>query len=127
MPGVSTTMTGASPGRGESAARRLGQLVGVVVDRMDVEVAEQVGEHPLGDLAVLEHVGDPRRHAQVVLEHVHGAVRVADEVAAADVGPHSLGRVGPLALRAGSSPTKTAPRPGTRHRRRPWRRRRGRR
>ncbi len=88
----------ARPGRegGEEA----GQLVGVAVDGLDVEIAEQVGEDPLGDLAVLEHVGDARRHAQVVLEHVHRPVRVTHEVAAADMGPHALGRSHPVALGA---------------------------
>ena len=75
-------------------------MLGIVVDRLDVEVAEQVGEDPLGDLTVLEHVRDARRHPQVVLEHVHRPVRVTDEVAAADVCPHSLRRPHPLALGA---------------------------
>ena len=83
---------------GRKGSEKLGQLVGVVVDGVDVEVAEQVCEDLFCNLTVLEHVRDPRRHAQVVLEHVHGAVRVTDEVAAADVGPHSPLRSDPLAL-----------------------------
>ena len=83
---------------GRQAGQHAGQFVWVVVHRLDVEIPEQVGEHPLGDLAVLEHVRDAGRHAQVVLEHVHGAVHVAHEVGAADVGPNALGRPDALAL-----------------------------
>ncbi len=84
---------------GRERSKKAGKLVGVVVDGVDVEVAEQVREDTLGDLAVLEHVRDPRRHAQVVFEHVHSPVRVTYEIAATDMGPDSLRRVDPLALR----------------------------
>ena len=66
------------------------QLVGVVVDRLDVEIAEQVGEDPLGHQPVFEHVRDARWDPQVVLEHVHRPVRIPDQVAAANVGPHTM-------------------------------------
>ncbi len=54
---------------------------------------EHLGEHLLRDHAVLEHVRDARRHAQVVLEHVDRAVAIAHEIRAADVGPDAVRRL----------------------------------
>ena len=69
------------------------ELVGVRVDRQDALLGEQVGEGPLGDRPVLQHVADAGRHPQVVLQDVHRAVGVAHQVAAGDVRPHpELGR-----------------------------------
>ena len=84
------------------------ELVGVVVDRLDALVGEQVGEGPLRHQAVLEQVADPRRHPQVVLEHVDGAVVVADQVAAADVGPHAVAGADAHGTRAGSWPASAS-------------------
>ena len=69
-PGDSTTLTG-SPSHfgGATLASVRRSRVGIVVDRRDARRAEQLGEHPHHDLAVLQHVGDPRRRAAVVLEH----------------------------------------------------------
>jgi hypothetical protein len=53
-------------------------------------ILEQLGKDSLGDLPVLDHVGDAGWHAQVVLEHVDDAVTVANEITAADVGPDSV-------------------------------------
>ena len=61
-------------------------------------VAEQVGEDPLGHLAVLQHVRDAGRDPEVVLQHVEGAVGVAHEVTPTDVGPGAGGGVDADAL-----------------------------
>ncbi len=96
--------------RGEHGDRRLGhavgrqrrehavQLVGVRVDRKDALLREEIGERALADRPVLEHVADAAGHAQIVFEHIHGAVAVAHEIAATDVGPHPELRVDPDAL-----------------------------
>ena len=96
MPGVSTAATAVAAGA--QRAQRLQQPLGVAVDRADRLALEQLGEDPLGDGPVLQHVGDARGHPQVVLEDVDGAVGVAHEVGAADVGPHAVRRVDPVAL-----------------------------
>ena len=51
-----------------------------MADRLDVVVAEGLGERAPHEGAVLDHVGEPRGAAQVVLEHPPEAVVVADEV-----------------------------------------------
>ena len=56
----------------------------VVVDGPHPLGAEHGRQHPGHGGAVLEHVGDAARVAQVVLEHAVGAVDVADEVDAGD-------------------------------------------
>ena len=82
--------------RGEDAS----QPFRVGVDGQDALVREELAEHALGGRPVLEHVGHTGWHPQVVLEHVHRAVRVADQVAAADVGPDVVRRPNPHALGA---------------------------
>jgi hypothetical protein len=89
---VSSAIVGAITLAWRQRGEHLGQLQRIAVDRVDVEVPEQVGEHPLGDRPVLEHVGHAAGDAQVVLQHVHRAVGVAHEVAAADVRPHAVHR-----------------------------------
>ena len=76
-------------GPGRERGKQIEELRRVTVNRVDLEVTEQVGEHPLRHLPVLEHVRHARGHPQVVFEHVHRAVGVADKVAAADVRPHA--------------------------------------
>jgi hypothetical protein len=71
-------------GRGERPQRRE-QLLRVVLDRQHPVRLEQRRERALHGLAVLEHVADARRGAQVVLEHVVVALLVAHEVGADDV------------------------------------------
>ena len=51
-------------------------------DRPDVVPVEQPGEHPLGHLAVRQHVGHAARHPQVVFEDDEAAVLEANEVGA---------------------------------------------
>ena len=84
---------------GSERHEQLVELVGVGVDRGDALAGEQLGERPLADGPVLQHVAHARRHAQVVLEHVHRAVGVAHEVGPGDVRPHAELRVDALALR----------------------------
>ena len=71
-------------------------------DRRDPMLAEQLGEEPHHHLAVLEHVADAARHAQVVLEDVvaAGAVGVggADDVDPGDVRIDVAGDVDALHL-----------------------------
>ncbi len=89
----------APAGRGERH-QQLVQLVGVRVDRSDQVPFEQLGERPLRDDPVLEHVAHTRRHAQVVLEHVELAVAGAHEIRAGDVRPHPELRMHATALLA---------------------------
>ena len=100
MPGVSTAIDGSAHAVGRERAEQLVELVGVGVDRRDALAGEHLGERPLGDGPVLEHVAHAGRHAQVVLEHVHRAVGVAHEVGAGDVRPHAELRVDAPALGA---------------------------
>ena len=59
---------------------------------------EHLGERPLADRPVLQHVAHARRDPQVVLEHVHRAVGVAHEVGAGDVRPDAEAGVDAPAL-----------------------------
>ena len=54
---------------------------------------EQVREDPRHRAAVLHHVGDAGRGAQVVLQHPEVALLVADQVDARDVDAHAVGRI----------------------------------
>jgi hypothetical protein len=88
-------------GRVEHARRRGGlegaqQGARVVADRADPVGAEQLGEHARHRPAVLDDVADARRRAQVVLEDAELALLVADQVDAADVHPHAVGRHDPV-------------------------------
>jgi hypothetical protein len=62
--------------RRRDRAQRLEQEVGIVRHRRDAVAAEQLGKQPHHHLAVLEHVRDAARHAQVVLEDVVAAAAV---------------------------------------------------
>ena len=73
-------------------AQGVQQQRGVVVDRPDRVLVEQVRHQPAHGDPVLQHVRDARRHAHVVLQHLPGAVDVADQVAAGHVAPHATGR-----------------------------------
>ena len=90
-------------GRRGHRGQQVGQPADVGVDRLDAVVAEQLGEDVLGHHPVLQQVGHPRRDPQVVLEHVDRPVGVADEVAAADVGPDAPRGVDARRTPAGSS------------------------
>ena len=77
---------------GGRVAQRPQQMRGVVADRAHPVRGEQIREDPRHRAAVLHHVGDPRRRAQVVLEHAERALRVAHQVDARDVDAHAVGR-----------------------------------
>ena len=72
--------------------QRAHELIRVVIDRLDPGVLEQFREDALHDLAVLEHVRDAGRHAQVVFEDVDTAVDVAHQIGAADMRPDAVRR-----------------------------------
>ncbi len=90
--------------RRRDRAQRLEQEVGVVRDRRDAVAAEELREEPHHHLAVLEHVRDPARNAQVVLEHVVAAAAVgvggAHDVDAGDVRVDVAGHLDALHLGA---------------------------
>ena len=77
---------------GRGVAQRPQQMRRVVADRAHPVGGEQVREDPRHRAAVLHHVGDARRRAQVVLEHAERALRVAHQVDARDVDAHAVGR-----------------------------------
>ncbi len=72
-------------GAGRDGAQHLEQVLGIAFHRAHAVVGEDLGPHAFQDAAVLDHVRDARRHAQVVLEHEPGPPPVAHEVAAHDV------------------------------------------
>ncbi len=69
------------------------QPVRVVLDGRDAVEGEQFGKQPHHHLAVFEHVGDARRHAQVVFEDVELALARAHDVDAGDVRVDAAGHV----------------------------------
>ena len=99
--------------RGEQHHRRLGrragrrdglqslqQLARVIVHRADVQAREHMWKSSLHQVAVLQDVGNARRHAQVVFQHVNLAIAVANQIRAGNVAPDSAGRVDAAALGA---------------------------
>ena len=78
----------AAPGRG--VAERFPQEMRIVADRPHRIRREELGEDPVQQVAVLQHVGHPARAAAVVLEDEVVAAVVADEVGAHDVGVDPL-------------------------------------
>ena len=84
-------------GRGD-LAQRVGQQRRVVVDGPHPVGVEQPRQQAQHRDAVLEHVGDAARGADVVLEHLPGAVGVAHEVAAGDVAVDAAGRADAVRL-----------------------------
>ena len=72
-------------GARRDAAQAGEQQLRVVIDRPDAVVLEELRHQARHRHAVLQHVGDARRRADVVLQDLPRAVGVADEVAAGDV------------------------------------------
>ena len=68
------------------------QLVGIVVDRRDAVVGEQVRHQPHRHFAVFQHVGDAGGRARVVLEHVERVLVDAHDVDAGDMHPDVVRR-----------------------------------
>ena len=74
------------PRRGwRDRAQRSQQRVGIVLDRRDAMLGEQVGCQPHHHLAVLQHVGDARRRARIVLQHIELVGVDPDDVDARDM------------------------------------------
>jgi hypothetical protein len=80
------------------AAEHVEQQIGIVLDRSDGLLREQLGHQPHHHLAVLEHVGHPGGRAQVILQHVVLALPGTHQVHARDVGVDATWHVDPLHL-----------------------------
>ena len=85
-------------GRRRNGGQQAGQPPDIGIDRFDAVVAEQLGKDVLGHHPVLEQVGHSRWHPQVVLEYVDGAVDIADQITATDMGPDPAGWIDAHAL-----------------------------
>jgi hypothetical protein len=92
-PGVNTATVGAFLALGSDAAQVLQQHVGVVLDRTYRARGEQFRKQAHHHPAILEHVGNAGRHAQVVLQHVVLACTGAHQVNACDVRVNAAGNV----------------------------------
>ena len=68
------------------------QRVGIILDRRDAVLGEEVGHQPHRHLAVLQHIGDAGGGAGVVLEHVENVGVDAHDVDAGDMDPDVVGR-----------------------------------
>ena len=84
---------------GATLRRLSSSTSGVVIDRRDAMLGEELGEQTHHHLAVLEHVGDARGHAQVVFQNFELAGVIADDVDAGDVRIDAAGDIHPLHLR----------------------------
>ncbi len=91
------------PAAGGDEAEHVEERGRVIVGAANVVLLEDLREDPLEHLAVLEHVADARGGAAVVLQHQVTAVRVADQVGAADVDVNVLGNGGAHELAAEES------------------------
>ena len=87
-------------GDAQGAAARAARPAGarVLLDRAQPVAGEQIRAHVRQRAAVLQHVGDPGRAAQVVLQHPEGALVVAHQVDAGDVDAHAVRRAEPVGL-----------------------------
>ena len=112
MPGVSSTTRGVGRAARRDGFQHLEQAAGILVHRPHRKPFEDLREDALQHLAVFQHVGDARGHAQVVLQHVVLAVAVAHQVGAGDVAPDAPRRIQALALLAGRTPRRGSPRAG---------------
>ena len=65
------------------------ELVGIVVNWKNRLPLEQIGERSLGDRPILQQVAGTGWNTQIVFEHVDDSIRIANKVAATDVGPHA--------------------------------------
>ena len=70
---------------GRHGAQVRQQQIRVVIDRRHLLGGEQLGKEAHHDVAVLEHVGDARRRAQIVLQHVELGLAGAHEIEAGDM------------------------------------------
>ena len=93
-------MVGSPLGCGATEASSRQQFVGIIVDRRDAVLGEQIRHQPHRHLAVLQHVGDARGRARIVLQHIEIGVVDAHDVDAADMHPHVVRRAVADHLRA---------------------------
>ena len=63
----------------------LEQFGGIIVDRRDHALCEQLGEHARHDLAIFEHVGHARGGAAIILQHLEAARPSAHDIDADDM------------------------------------------
>ena len=84
-PGVSRAQAGSWPSLGVTDRKRREQGVGIVFDRRDAMVGEEIRRQTHHHFAVLEHVGHTRRGPYVVLEDVEIIGVDAHHVDAGDV------------------------------------------
>ena len=82
----------AAAGRGDRLQRAQQQL-GISLDRRDAVAVGQLREQLQHDLAVLEHVRDARRRADIVFEHMEAVRAGADDVDAGNMGVDAVRRL----------------------------------
>ncbi|VDC49472.1 hypothetical protein BREV_BREV_03595 [Brevundimonas mediterranea] len=78
--------------------QRAQQHVGIDLDRPHRMFGEQVGEQPHHHLAVLQHIGDPGRRADIVLQHIEAVLARANQIDPGDMAPDVARRPAPLHL-----------------------------
>src|SRR6266481_7233339 len=71
---------------------------GVVGNRTNACAAEDRGEKALHHLAILQHIRNPGRTAQVVFEHINLTIAMSHQISARYVAPYSPGRIPAYAL-----------------------------
>ena len=69
------------------------QFIRVFADRLDSHLLEKLRQSLGHDAAVRNHIAHARWHANVVFEHSPGANLIANQVDAADLNAHPVGRV----------------------------------
>ena len=61
------------------------QGIWIIFDRGDAMLGEKIGHEAHHNLAILQHVGDPGRSADIVFEHVEVVFARADDINAGDM------------------------------------------
>ncbi len=79
MPGLSRTMVGLLICLGESDSRFLYNIVGYSVT-LRTPHRQQVGEKPLGDFPVLQHIAYAGWCAEVVFQYIERAIMITYQV-----------------------------------------------
>ena len=67
--------------------QRSQQRVGIILDRQDEMVGEEIGREPDHHFAIFEHVGDAGGRAHIVFQHVEIVIVDPDDVDPGDMGP----------------------------------------
>jgi len=71
----------------------IAQAAGIVCDRPDLRRGKHLRKHTLHHRAILEHIGDTGRTAQIVFKHINVAVAVPHQVRAGYMAPNTARRV----------------------------------